>query len=322
MKKLITIVLVAILTPTMTISLTACTPADYTIGIAQYVTIDALDNATQGFKDTLDKWATDNQLTINYIEQNAAASVDNATTIANNMVARNVDLIFANATPCATAAVAARLGQDIPIMYTSVTDPQQAGLVDSDNVYGVNDLNPVAEQVQLIREIRPTASKIAVLYTSSEENSIAQCQMVKQYCQSLEVPIEVEEITVSTSSEIPTVLNAKLVGDHGIDAIYVPTDNNVASAMGTVANITNEKQVLTVAGEAGMVVAGAVATQALDYYQLGVQTALIAIDVLQGNTVQQPHQSLTKFSFAINQQSALAIGMTQQQIEQLKAKYQ
>lgn len=320
MKKLITILLCIVMCVTTLSVLTACSTADYTIGIAQFGNFEALNNATEGFKDTLTQWATEQGKTIAFDQNNANGEQNNVSTIINTLKAKRPNLIFANATPCAVQAANAFKNSGIDMLYTSVTDPKAEGLTAIDNVYGTSDINPVEQQIQLIKEMLPQADKIAILYCSSETNSKIQADMAKQTAQ--QIGIEVVEITVAESNAITTTLNTRLTDD--IDAVYIPTDNMISNNIGTVADICNTKNIPTVVGEIGMVTGGGTATFSIDYYQLGVQTAEIAIKLLQGETVpdNEKHQTYTKqLAFSINEQSALQCGISQQTIDELKAKY-
>ena len=314
MKKLMSLLIIATLV-FATVSLTACQCADYTIGIMQFAKFEALDKATEGFKQTMEDWASANGKTIKWDENNASGTQSNVPTIASTLVAKGVDMIFANATPCAVAA--ANATSTIPVAYTAVTNPEGEGLTTKDNLFGTSDLNPVEQQIQLVKEINPDASKIAILYCSNETNSKVQADLATS--KATELGMETKVITVSQSNEITTTLNAQLSDD--IDALYIPTDNMMAENMGSIANITNEKQIPTIVGESGMVTAGGTATLSIDYFQLGVQTAQMAIAQLEGTEFNR-HQFYSKeSSFTINEEGALECGLTQQQIDSIKEKY-
>lgn len=314
MKKVLSVLLIVTLI-FATVALTACQSADYTIGVMQFANHDALNKATEGFKQRMNQWAEENGKTIRWDENNASGVQSNASTIASTLVAKNVDLIFANATPCAIAA--ANATESIPVLYTSVTNPEGEGLTTKDNVAGTSDLNPVAAQIQLMKDMVPDLDNIALLYCSNETNSKVQADLAKEKCE--ELGITATEITVAESNLIQSTLQTRLTAD--IDAVYIPTDNMMAENMGLIVNVTNEMQIPTIVGESGMVSSGGTATLSIDYFQLGVQTAEIAIAVLEGNEVAK-HQFYNRESqFTINEEGALACGMTQSQIDAVKEKY-
>lgn len=203
------------------------------------------------------------------------------------------------------------------MLYTSVTNPEGEGLTTKDNVAGTSDLNPVAAQIQLMKDMVPDLDNIALLYCSNETNSKVQADLAKEKCE--ELGMTATEITVAESNLIQSTLQTRLTAD--IDAVYIPTDNMMAENMGLIVNVTNEMQIPTIVGESGMVSSGGTATLSIDYFQLGVQTAEIAIAVLEGNEVEK-HQFYNRESqFTINEEGALACGMTQSQIDAVKEKY-
>jgi len=254
-----------------------------TIGAIQFVEHPALDNATKGFKDALadNGFVEGENLTIDY--HNAQADQSNCETIANKFVNANVDLIFANATPAAQA-VAAKTS-DIPIIITSVTDPESAGLVKSNdlpetNVSGTSDLTPVKEQIDLLLQLVPEAKTIGVMYTGSEENSIFQANIANEYIESL--GLTYVEATVSDSNAIQQVTES-LIGK--VDALYIPTDNLLAEGMANVAQVTNNNGLPVVVGEGGMTKNGGLGTYGIDYYNLGYLAGEMAAKVLNGEDI-------------------------------------
>ncbi|NLP22685.1 MAG: ABC transporter substrate-binding protein [Erysipelotrichaceae bacterium] len=254
-----------------------------TIGAIQFVEHPALDSATEGFKAALadNGFVEGENLTIDY--HNAQADQSNCETIANKFVNANVDLIFANATPAAQA-VAAKT-DDIPIIVTSVTDPKSAGLVKSNelpetNVSGTSDLTPVKEQIDLLLQILPETKTIGVMYTGSEENSIFQANIAKEYIDSL--GLDYLEATVSDSNAIQQVTES-IIGK--VDALYIPTDNLLAEGMVNVTQITHANNLPTIVGEIGVVENGGLATYGINYYNLGYLAGEMAAKVLNGEDV-------------------------------------
>lgn len=252
---------------------------NYRIGISQFVEHPALDDARQGFIEGLaQKGFTEEN--VEFIVQNAQADFSTAQSIAQQFKSNNLDLILAIATPNAQAA--ANVIKDKPVLFTAVTDPVKAGIVESmekpnTNLTGTTDMNPVKKQMGIIKEFLPEISDLGVLYNSGEVNSVVQIDIVKESC--AEMGIKLHEATVSNSSEV-SLAASSLMGD--VDAIYVPTDNIIASALPTVLNITNENKIPVFASEKSHVKQGAIATLGIDYKLLGIQTGKMAARVLKG----------------------------------------
>lgn len=253
------------------------------IGIIQYVEHPALDSATLGFIDGLKDNGFVEGENIVFDRQNSQADFSNAETIATKFVNDRVDLIFANATPAAQAV--ANKTKDIPIIITSVTNPEASGLVDSNenpntNVSGTSDLTPVTKQLDLMFELLPETKVVGLLYSSSEENSIYQIDIAKKYLDSKN--IEYKEATVSDSNSIQSVVES-LVGK--VDAIYIPTDNLLAEGMVNVSQVANENGLPVIVAEEGMVSKGGLATYGINYYDLGYISGKMAADVLNGKDI-------------------------------------
>lgn len=279
------------------------------VGIVQLVEHGALDAANKGFVDGLAAKGYKEGQNIEFDRQNAQADQSNLQNIAHRFVSNNVDLVCAIATPAAQTM--ANISADIPIVATAVTDYEAAKLVKSNekpgtNVTGTTDMNPVDAQLDLLLKLVPDAKTIGTVYCSSEVNSQLQVDMLKKAAAAK--GIEVKEATVSTVNDIQQAARS-LVGE--VEAIYVPTDNVLASAMPTLAIITQEAKLPVICGEGGMVKSGGLATLGIDYYKLGVQTGEMAADILSGKSkpADMPIQSQKEFTVIINKKYADAIGM-------------
>ena len=190
------------------------------------------------------------------------------------------DLIYAIATPAAQSV--AGKTSDIPIVVSAVTDPAESGLVDSNeepgtNVTGASDLTPVSEQIDLLKQLLPDAKKIAIMYCSSEDNSILQAELAQEAAQ--KAGLEYEIATVSDSNMIQQVTES-LIGK--VDAIYIPTDNLLAEGMSTVAQVANANNLPCIVGEEGMTKNGGLGTYGIDYYELGKLAGQQAVAILNG----------------------------------------
>lgn len=171
---------------------------------------------------------------------------------------------------------------------------------------GTSDMNPIKEQLELLLRLVPNAKTIGTIYSSSEVNSQLQVDLLKKYAAANGV--EIVEATVSNVNDIQQAAQS-LVGK--VDAVYVPTDNVLASAMPTLAKITEPAKLAVVCGEGGMVMAGGVATLGIDYYKLGEQTGEMAGDILSGKAkpATMPVQMQKSFKVIINKENAEKIGI-------------
>jgi putative tryptophan/tyrosine transport system substrate-binding protein len=280
------------------------------IGVIQLVEHVALDASYQGFVDGLKDagYEVGKNITIDY--QNAQGEQANCQTIAQKFVNDRDDLILAIATPAAQAI--ANLTKDIPILVTAVTDPASAKLVNSNeapgtNVSGTSDLTPVVAQMDLMKQLVPGIKTVGFLYCSSEQNSKFQIDLAKAACD--KIGVAYVDATVSNSNEIQQVTQS-LVGK--VQAVYSPTDNMIAAGVPTVAAVLNEAKIPFICGEEGMVKSGGLATFGINYYELGKQTAKMAVEILKDGKkpADMPIQYLETCDFAVNEETAAAIGMT------------
>lgn len=280
---------------------------EFKVGITQFAPHPSLDAATEGFKKAL----KDKGIKVSYDEQNAQADMNNTQTIANNFVGDKVDLIFANATPSATAALNAT--KDIPIIFTSVTDPVGAGLVEAfdkpgKNITGTTDNHPEATKKTIgfiTDEVK--AKNIGVIYNSGEQNSVVQVKEVKKIAE--EKGAKLVEVSVSTTAEVKQAAES-LVGR--VDAIYIPTDNTVVTALDSVIAVANSKKIPLFVGELDSMKKGAVAASGFSYFDLGYQSGLMAADILSGKKKASdiPVELPNSLKLVINKKAAEAQGLT------------
>ncbi|WP_045523948.1 ABC transporter substrate-binding protein [Neobacillus niacini] len=278
----------------------------FKVGITQFAAHPSLDAATEGFKKALEEKG----IKVEYDEQNAQADLNNVKTIADNFVGDKVDLIFANATPSATSALNAT--KEIPIIFTSVTDPVGSGLVKAldqpgENITGTTDNHPdgTAKTINFITE-EVKAKEIGVIYNSGEQNSVVQVEEVKELAEGKGTKLV--EVSVSTSAEVKQAAES-LVGR--VDAIYIPTDNTVVSALESVISVANSKKIPLFVGELDSMKKGAVAASGFDYFDLGYQSGLMAAEILSGNkkASEIPVELPKSLTLVINKQAAEAQGL-------------
>ena len=248
------------------------------IGILQLVEHDALDQARKGFVDGLaERGLIDGQnIVIDY--ENAQGEQANCCLLGNKLINQKTDLILAIATPAAQAL--ANATKDIPILITAITSPEAAGLVESNqmpktNVSGTSDLAPVKKQIGLIKNLKPSAQKIGILFCSNEANSEYQANLAAKEIEKLGLKSQI--FTVSQSSEVAQVVQNMITS---VDAIYTPTDNMMASTMPTISAIATPENIPIVCGETNVVSKGAIGTYGMDYYKLGKLAANQAVEIL------------------------------------------
>ncbi|WP_071459210.1 ABC transporter substrate-binding protein [Bacillus massilinigeriensis] len=280
------------------------------VGITQFATHPSLDAATKGFKEAMAEKGFKEGKNVDYDFQNAQGDQNNTSTIANNFVGDKVDLIFANATPSATAALNAT--KNIPIIFTSVTDPVGSGLVESldkpgGNITGTTDNHPDATKktIEFITE-EIGAKKIGVIYNTGEQNSEVQLKEVKKLAEANGA--KVTEASISTTAEVKQAAES-LVGR--VDAIYIPTDNTVVSALESVISVANNKKIPLFVGELDSMKRGAVAASGFDYYDIGYQSGLMAAEILSGKkkVSELPVELPVSLTLTINKKAAEAQGV-------------
>jgi len=313
MKKTAFFVLALVLVLVLALVMAGCTNQTAkntkSIGIIQYVEHVALDSAREGFIKALsDNGYVDGEnITIDV--QNAQADQSNLSTISDRFVSNKVDLVLAIATPAAQSI--AGKTTEIPILATAITDFVSAKLVNSNeapggNVSGTTDMNPIKEQIDLLVKLVPNAKTVGVIYTSSEDNSIIQAAIAKEAIEAL--GLTYVEVTVTNSNDVQQATQSIV---EKCDAIYLPTDNVLASSMPVIYGVTVQSKTPVVCGESGMVTNGGLATLGINYTDLGYTTGLMAVKILKGEAkpASMPIESASGFDFAINGAVANEIGL-------------
>mgnify|MGYP004625240239 FL=1 len=249
----------------------------YTIGICQLVQHPALDAATNGFIDAINKELGEG--TVKFLNQNASGEITNCSTIINGFVSSNVDLIMANATAPLTTAAAAT--STIPILGTSITDYATALEIENfsgtvgTNVSGTSDLAPLSEQAAMINELFPDAKQVGLIYCSAEANSLYQVEEMEKFL----APYGYKTVRYAfTDTNDVASVTTKAASES--DVIYIPTDNTAASNTEAIANVVIPMKTPVVAGEEGICSGCGVATLSISYYDLGYKTGEMAVEIL------------------------------------------
>ncbi len=251
----------------------------YRVGICQLVQHDALDAATQGFKDALNEIMGEG--VVEFRDGNAGGEQSNCPTIVDGFVAEGVDLILANGTWPLQAAHAAT--GDIPILGTSITDYATALNIENwtgtvgNNISGTSDLAPLDQQAEMIQELFPDAANVGLLYCSGEPNSVYQIETISGYLEEMGYAC-----TPYAFTDVNDLSSVTQTACDNSDVIYIPTDNTAAGNTETIANVVLAAGVPVVAAESGICSGCGVATLSIDYYDLGYTTGEMAAQILKG----------------------------------------
>ena len=269
----------------------------FVIGISQFAEHPALDAVRQGFEDELKAQGVETEI----IYKNAQGDTGAAGIIAQKFAADKVDLIFGIAT--ISAQTAKQATDTIPVLFSAVTDPVHSQLVNSmenvgGNVTGTTDASPMDKQLALFKQLDSNIKKVGIIYNTSESNSEIQVAQAKEIVKPL--GMEIVTVGVNNINDIPQAVNSL---SSKADALYVITDNIVASAAGLIAKSAAERKMLTIAAEEGPVKNGLLMTDGLSYYELGKQTGIMAKKILvdKVNPKDMPVESLQNTTKIVNE---------------------
>ncbi|WP_314396010.1 ABC transporter substrate-binding protein [Leptotrichia shahii] len=282
----------------------------YRIGITQIVSHPALDSAREGFKAAFKEAG----INAEFDEKNANGETTNSNLIANNFVSSKEDLIFAIATNAAQSASQAT--NDIPVVFAAITDPQSAGIL-KNNVTGVSDRMDVKQQLELLKKIAPNTKNVGVIYNSSEQNSKIQVEDLKKAAK--ELGLNIVEKSVVQANEIPQAVD-NLVRE--ADAIYLPTDNLVASVVSLITDKATAAKKIVFGAEAAHVKGGALITQGVSYYEIGKEAGKMAIEILKNG--KKPSEikfkTMPLSEIEVNEKTLAALGISLPEDVKSKAK--
>lgn len=274
------------------------------VGVLQFMEHNSLQAARDGFAEELE--ASD--LTVEFEDMNAQGDQSNLQSMSEQLSSNN-DLMLAIATPAAQSL--ATVEQEKPILFTAVTDPEDAGLVETNeapgmNLTGTSDMVPIEEQIALLLSIVADAEKIGIAYNSSEPNSKIQADLAVAELEAQGVEAVVQ--TVTTTNDVQTTLTSLA---QEVDGIYLPTDNTMASTMSIIGEIAIEYQLPLVAGAGAMVEDGGLATYGINYTDLGRQTARLALRILEDgeDPAQIAIETSDNLELIVNEEMAEALGI-------------
>jgi putative tryptophan/tyrosine transport system substrate-binding protein len=286
----------------------AAAPAEKHVAITQIVEHPALDAVRNGVKDVLKEngWNEGENLKWNY--QSAQGNTATAAQIAKKFAGDQPDAIVAIATPSAQAVASSARASSI--IFSAVTDPVSAKLVEAwdkpgKNITGVSDLTPIDKHIGMVKEVLPKATRLGVIYNPGETNSVSLVKLIKEFAP--KHGLEVVEAASPKSADVQTATRS-LMGK--VDAIYLPTDNTVISAMEGVVKIAEQAKIPLFAGDTDSVKRGAIAALGFNYYEVGRQTGNMLVRVLNGTSPSDIHvEGIDKTELFVNPEAAKRMGI-------------
>ncbi|MDD2252041.1 MAG: ABC transporter substrate-binding protein [Dehalococcoidales bacterium] len=306
MKRILTILSMVLISALIVSGCNSGSDDEYTIGLGQFGPHGSLDNCREGFLAGLaeEGIVEGENLTVDYQDANFDGGTTNL--IAQSFVSKNVDLICAIATPMAQAAFNAAEGKDIPVIFTAVTDPVMAQ-INEGNITGTSDMLPVDAQLKLIRAIMPEATKIGILYTTSEVNSESAIAVYEELATGY--GFEIVKSGISVAADIPLAIDGLL---SKVDCISNLTDNTVVGSLPIILEAANAKNIPVFGSEIEQVKIGCAAAEGLEYYELGKQTGKMAARVLKGEATASeiPYEIIEESFLYVNSDVMEEIGLT------------
>ena len=250
------------------------------VGVLQLLSHPALDQIYKGLEDGLVKEGYTVGKNLQLDLQNAQGDQSNLVSMGQKLVSDNNDLLVGITTPATLSLSNAT--KDKPIIMAGITYPVEAGLIKSENnpgnnITGVSDRTPIKQQLEVMKQILPKMKKVGILYTASEDNSVKQAQEAEKLAK--ELGLEVKVSTVANTNDIQQVTETLAAET---DAIFVPIDNTIASAMATVVKVTDAKKVPVFPSSDTMVTDGGLLGIGVDQYKIGIETAKVIAKVLKG----------------------------------------
>ena len=286
----------------------------YKVGIVKYVDDASLDQIESAIQAELDAKGQELGVTFDYADYTKNGQADSTTLnqIASDLVADNVDVIIPIATPAALIMQTATEENQIPVVFSAVSDPVSAGLVESldapgSNVTGTSDALNVEAVIDLMLAANPDMKKLGLLYDQGQDSSKSAIASAEAYCQ--EKGIEVVEKTGTTNDEIALAADALIAA--GVDAVFTPTDNTVMTAELAIYEKFVDAKIPHYAGADSFALNGAFCGYGVNYVTLGTATADIVVDILMNGAdpAATPVQIMSSGIAMVNTETAEAIGL-------------
>ena len=283
------------------------------IGILSIMDHNSLNDAEQGFIDGMTELGYEEGVDVTYHRMNAQGQQANLYPMAGQLL-KNSELVLGIGTP--TIQALAVTEEEKPLLFTAVTDPISAGLAESleasgRNVTGTSDQMPVEKQVELLISIKPEAEKVGIIYNTGEVNSQIQAEQAEEAILAAGKTPVIR--TVTSTNDVQQALNSVM---SEAELLYIPTDNIMAGAASTVGAVSEQYQVPVVAGSIDQIEDGGLATYSLNYYELGRQTAEMAVRVIEGEDPStMPIEQAEELELFVNEDMAEALGIDPDSIQ-------
>ena len=299
---------------------------DYKVGIVQYVDDASLNQITENIEKELDAKGEELGVTFNYADYFSNAQADSSVLnqISTDLLADQVDVIVAIATPVAMVMQSATEDTDIPVIFSAVSDPVGAGLVESmdapgGNITGTSDALGTATIMNLMLAANPDLKKVGLLYDTAQDSSQNAIQDAIAFCE--ENGIEYEEKTGSTTDDV--ILAAQSLIADGVEAVFTPTDNTIMTAELSIYELFNDAKIPHYTGADSFALNGAFCGYGVDYANLGVATADMVAEVLTGDAdvAATPVQTFDNGIATVNTDTCEAIGFDLDTIKEAFSDY-
>ena len=280
------------------------------IAITQIIEHPALDQEREGVIETLAKAGYIDGQTVKIVYHNAQGNIGTAAQITTHMISLKPKLVLALSTPSAQVALGPCLAQNIPLVFSTVTDPLGAKLVKDlhkriESVTGVSDNLPIDSQIQLVQDFIPDLKTLGVVYNAGEVNSVKMVKALHE--EAAKRGIQIVEAVAGKTSDVASAMN-NLVGK--VQAVYVPNDNTAVAAMNSIVQIAEKHKLPVFAGDTGSVAAGAIATRGYDRFLLGKKAGELVLKILNGASAGDlPVEVNHPLSLMINKDAATKMGV-------------
>ena len=278
------------------------------VGVLQLLSHPALDQIYKGLEDGLKKEGYEVGKNLKIDLQNAQGDQSNLASMGQKLVTDNNDILVGITTPATLSLSNAT--KDKPIIMGGITYPVEAGLIKTEdkpgnNITGVSDRTPIKQQLEIMKKVLPNMKKVGILYTANEDNAVKQAQEAEKLAK--ELGLEVKVSTVANTNDIQQVTESLA---SQTDAIFVPIDNTIASAMATVVKVTDAKKIPVFPSADTMVADGGLLGLGVDQYQIGVETAKVVAKVLKGaDTKDMPIVLANEGVIYLNEAKAKQLGI-------------
>lgn len=281
-----------------------------TVGVLQYISHPSLDEIYQGILTGLKEQGLEEGKNLKVVFQNGQGDQSKLNMMSQQLISEKPDVLIGIATPAAQAL--ANATQEIPIVLGAITDPENAGLVSSNehpggNITGVSDQSPVEAQFDLLKLLLPATQRVGILISSAEDNAIVQAERAEAAAK--ERGLTTRRYVVPSSNEINSIVSNMV---REIDTLYIPTDNTIANNMSAVAQIATQAHVPIIPSVASMVEEGGVATIGINQTDLGVQTGRMAADIAlkNENPGDMPIYVFSEGDLIVNEEQLDSLGIT------------